>query len=273
MLNQDLTLLREYATGNSETAFAALVERHIHLVYSVALRQVRDPHLAEEVTQAVFIILARKAGSLGDNIILPGWLCRVARYASAKAVRTQLRRQRREQEAFMQSILDRGGDASSQPEIWKQIAPLLDHALDKLSRKDHDALVLRFFQKKNFADVGAALGASEDAAKMRVSRALEKLRRFFHQRGVDSTAATIAENITARSIQAAPAALGQIGDCRGDGQGRGGFSFNLNPHQRSIENYGMDKSENSNRRQRVRAADGGNNIRHHLQHGKAHAQH
>ncbi len=207
MLNQDLTLLREYATGNSETAFAALVERHIHLVYSVALRQVRDPHLAEEVTQAVFIILARKAGSLGDNIILPGWLCRVARYASAKAVRTQLRRQRREQEAFMQSILDRGGDASSQPEIWKQIAPLLDHALDKLSRKDHDALVLRFFQKKNFADVGAALGASEDAAKMRVSRALEKLRRFFHQRGVDSTAATIAENITARSIQAAPAAL------------------------------------------------------------------
>ena len=105
-MNDDLALLREYARRNSEEAFAALVSRHVNLVYSVALRQVRDPHLAEEITQAVFIILARKAGSLGDKTILPGWLCRTARYASANALTIQRRRQRREQEAHMQSILN-----------------------------------------------------------------------------------------------------------------------------------------------------------------------
>ena len=104
-MNDDLTLLREYARSNSEEAFAALVSRHINLVYSVALRQVRDPHLAEEITQAVFIILARKAGSLGPKTILSGWLCRTARYASANALTIQRRRQHREQEAYMQSKL------------------------------------------------------------------------------------------------------------------------------------------------------------------------
>src|ERR1017187_4401759 len=106
MPNDDLTLLREYARCNSEPAFAALVSRHVSLVYSVVLRQVRDPHLAEEITQAVFIILARKADALGDQTILPGWLCRTARYVSAKALRTQFRRQQREQEAFMQTIVN-----------------------------------------------------------------------------------------------------------------------------------------------------------------------
>ena len=106
-MNDDLTLLREYARHNSEEAFAALVSRHVNLVYSVALRQVRDAHLAEEITQAVFIILARKAGSLGPKTILSGWLCRTARYASANALTIQRRRQHREQEAYMQSILQR----------------------------------------------------------------------------------------------------------------------------------------------------------------------
>src|SRR3974390_1539250 len=102
-MNDDLTLLREYARGHSEEAFATLVSRYVNLVYSVALRQVRDPGLAEEITQAVFIILARKAGSLGDKTVLSGWLCRTARYASVNAPTVQLRRQRREQEVFMQS--------------------------------------------------------------------------------------------------------------------------------------------------------------------------
>ena len=167
-----------------------------------------DAGLAEEITQAVFVILARKAGSLGDKTILPGWLCRTARYASANALTIQRRRRQREQEAFMQNILTGGSDASSQSdETWRQIAPLLEAALDNLGHKDHDAVVLRFFQNKNFSEVGAALGASEDAAKMRVSRALEKLRKFFMKRGVDSTASAIAEQISANSIQAAPVAL------------------------------------------------------------------
>src|SRR5271170_1831192 len=171
MLNDDLTLLREYARRNSEEAFAALVSRHVNLVYSVAMRQVRDPHLAEEITQAVFIILARKAASLGPKTILPGWLCRTARYASANALTMQRRRQHREQEAHMQSILN-----EPEPDNWGQIAPLLDGAMEQLGQKDHNAVVLRFFEGRNFKEVGAALGVSEDAANRRVHRALEKLR-------------------------------------------------------------------------------------------------
>jgi RNA polymerase sigma factor (sigma-70 family) len=103
-MHDDLALLRDYAQRQSEPALAALVERYIGLVHSAALRQVRDAHLAEEVTQAVFIILARKAATLDEKTILPSWLCRTARYASANALTQQRRRQQREQEAFMQSM-------------------------------------------------------------------------------------------------------------------------------------------------------------------------
>ena len=202
MPNDDLTLLREYSQSHSESAFASLVECHVNLVHSVALRQVRDPYLAEDVTQAVFIILARKAGTLGDNTIISGWLCRVTRYVGFRALRGEWRRQQREQEAYMQSTLN--GPSS---EHWMQIAPLLDAAMEKLDCKDHDALVLRFFENKNFSEVGAALGTGEDTARMRVNRALERLRKFFTKRGIDSTTAVIAEQISTHSVQAAPVAL------------------------------------------------------------------
>src|SRR5882724_9753197 len=205
MTNDDLSLLREYARTNSEAAFATLVSRHVNLVYSVALRQVCNTHLAEEITQAVFIILARKADSLVDKTILPGWLCRTARYASANALTLQRRRQQREQEAYMQSTLNEAEPMHE--ETWNQIAPLLDGAMEKLGQKDHDALVLRFFENKTFAEIGATFGASEDAAKMRVNRALEKLRKFFTKRGVSSTTAIIAGTISANAVQAAPIGL------------------------------------------------------------------
>ncbi|HEY1719473.1 MAG TPA: sigma-70 family RNA polymerase sigma factor [Verrucomicrobiae bacterium] len=202
MMSDDMALLREYAGRNSEEAFAALVSRHVNLVYSVALRQVRDPHLAEEITQAVFIILARKAKSLGDKTILPGWLCRTAGYVSANALTIQRRRQRREQEAYMQSILN-----EPESDAWRQIAPLLDDALSQLRPKDHDAVVLRFFENKSLGEVGAAIGANEDTARMRVNRALEKLRKIFTKRGVASTTAIIAGAISTNSVQAAPIGL------------------------------------------------------------------
>jgi RNA polymerase sigma factor (sigma-70 family) len=202
MMTDDMALLREYAQRNSEEAFATLVSRHVNLVYSVALRQARNPYLAEEITQAVFIILARKAKSLRAKTILSGWLCRTARYASANALTMRRRRQHREQEAYTQSILN-----EPESEAWKQIAPLLDTALAQLGETDHNAIVLRFFEGRNFNEVGAALGASEDAAKKRVHRALEKLRKFFTKRGLTLSAGVLAGAVSANSVQAAPVAL------------------------------------------------------------------
>ena len=206
----DMELVREFTTRRSDAAFETLVSRHLNLVYSVALRQVRDPHLAQEVAQAVFIILARKAGSLGPKTILSGWLFRTAQYASADALKNQRRRQHREQEAYMQSILNCGCDAPSQPtneEAWTQISPLLDAAMLRLGEKDRNAIVLRFFENKNLREVGAALGASEDSARVRINRALEKLRTFFTKRGVMLSATVIATAVSANSVQAAPAGL------------------------------------------------------------------
>ena len=145
MNTNDMELLGQYARFGSEEAFATLVLRHVNLVYSVALRQTGDAAMTEEITQAVFIVLARKAASLGDKTILPGWLCRTARNVAANALTIQRRRQHREQEAYMQSILNE----STPDETWAQIAPLLDAALGRLGGKDHDAIVLRFFEKRD----------------------------------------------------------------------------------------------------------------------------
>lgn len=202
MVTDDMALVREYAQGNSEQAFATLVARHVNLVYSVALRQVHDPHLAEEIAQTVFIILSREAKSLNPRTILAGWLCRTARYVSADTLKSQRRRQVREQEAHMQSILN-----EPEPGAWNQIAPLLDEALNYLGEKEHDAVVLRFFDGKELKQVGAAMGTTEDAARMRVNRGVEKLREFLTRKGVTLSATAIAGAVAANSVQAAPAGL------------------------------------------------------------------
>jgi len=202
MTTDDMELVKQYVADQSESAFAVLVSRHTNLVYSAALRRVSDPQMAEEVTQAVFIILAQKAASLGRGTILPGWLYRAACFVSGQAFKKELRRQQREQVVYMQSLLDQ-----SASELWQQITPLLEQAMLRLSQKDRDTLVLRFFEGRSMREVGAALGISEAATKMRLGRTLEKLRRYFANHGVSSTSLAIGGAISANSIQAAPAML------------------------------------------------------------------
>src|SRR5436190_8696723 len=198
----DIALLRQYAEQNSEEAFAALVSRHVNKVYSVALRHTRNPHQAEEITQAVFVILANKSRHLGKRIVLSGWLYQTARLTAVTFIRSEIRRARREEEAHMQKLLN-----ETESDVWPQIAPLLDAAMAGLSETDRHAVLLRFFDGKSMKEVGAALGGSEDAAKMRVNRAVEKLRKFFSKRGVVFSAMGLTAAIAANSIQAAPAGL------------------------------------------------------------------
>src|SRR5882724_3717528 len=198
----DTALLREYVARDSGEAFAEIVARHVSKVYSVALRHTGNPHSAEEITQAVFVILARKSPHLSRRVILSGWLYQTARLTAVTFLRSEIRRARREQESHMQTSLNK-----NETETWTQIAPLLDAAMAGLNETDRAAVVLRFFDGKSMGEVGAALGANEDAAKKRVNRALEKLRKFFTKHGVSSTTAILAGTITANSVQAAPVAL------------------------------------------------------------------
>jgi RNA polymerase sigma factor (sigma-70 family) len=198
----DNALLREYVERDSEEAFATLVTRHINKVYSVALRHTRNSHQAEEITQAVFVILAKKSHYLGKGVVLSGWLYQTSRLTAVTFIRSEIRRARREQEAYMQTVLN-----ENESDVWPQIAPLLDAAMAGLSAADRHAVVLRYFDGKSMKEVGTALDVSEDAAKMRLNRAVEKLRGFFTKRGVVLPAAVLTTAISANSVQAAPAVL------------------------------------------------------------------
>ncbi|MDB6112512.1 MAG: polymerase, sigma-24 subunit, subfamily [Pedosphaera sp.] len=196
----DMDLMQEYADRHSESAFADLVHRHINLVYSVALRCVGN---SQDVTQAVFIILAQKTASLRQRTTLTGWLYETTRFTASQLLRTRARQQAREQEAYMQSTLNDSETAG----VWRQLAPILEDAMTRLNEKERTLLALRFFENKSGAETAALLGIQGWAAHKRTARALEKLRTFLMKRGVSLTAATIAGAISANSVQAAPVVL------------------------------------------------------------------
>ena len=195
---EDAQLLREFVTRNSEDAFAELVRRHINLVYSAALRQLRNPHSAQEVAQAVFTILAQKAKTLGPQTIVTGWLYRTTRYACMTTLRAEIRRQKYEREAC--EALPNSGQSESP---WEEIAPRLDEAMNRLGGTDRDALLLHYFEQKSFRQVGASLGTSEDAAQKRVSRALGKLRTALTRKELTISVAGLGTLLAAQSAQAA----------------------------------------------------------------------
>ncbi|MFZ0827700.1 MAG: TIGR03435 family protein [Verrucomicrobiia bacterium] len=202
MQTEDMDWLRQFARSGSDEAFVALVRRHVNLVYSVALRRLGNPHEAEEVTQAVFIILARKAAELREGTILSGWLYHTARLTSANYQRAASRRRYREQEAFMQFTKDPDTHDS-----WERLSPLLEEAMARLGQKERDAVVLRFFENRTVREVANALGLGEAAAQKRVNRATDKLRAFFARRGIQVSAVALLASIGTRAVQAAPAEL------------------------------------------------------------------
>jgi RNA polymerase sigma factor (sigma-70 family) len=188
-MSTDAELLRRFAADGSQAAFTLLVERHIGLVYRAALRQLAgDRHSAEDVTQTVFALLARKAGKIPNHVVLAAWLFNATRYSVSHFIRAHRRRLRRESEAqTMKEILsDPVSDA-----IWPRVRPELDELVAALNQKEREAILLRFFEGYSFADVGAQLGVTQDAARMRVDRALEKLRDLLSARGVKSTSAVL----------------------------------------------------------------------------------
>jgi RNA polymerase sigma factor (sigma-70 family) len=191
-MNEDTELLRRYADDRDETAFAELVRRHVNLVYGAALRQLNgDAHLAADAVQLVFADLARKAPALADRRVLAGWLFTSTRYTTAKLVRTERRRQRREHEAgLMRETMHDDGAAEAQRD-WQRVRPVLDEALGALGAADREALLLRFFEGRDYAGLAARLQIAENAARMRVGRALDKLRARLARRGVTSTAAAL----------------------------------------------------------------------------------
>ncbi|MDR3458029.1 MAG: sigma-70 family RNA polymerase sigma factor [Verrucomicrobiae bacterium] len=201
-MTPDSELLATFAQTNSEDAFAELVKRHVNLVYSAALRQAGgDAHLAQDVAQTVFSDLARKAGALARRETLSGWLYTSAHFAAAKIVRAETRRRDRE-EKFMREPTH---ETAPEPD-WETLRPLLDSAMHDLKEADRDAILLRYFENRQFAEVGTRLGLNENAARMRVDRALEKLRAALARRGLTATV-TLAATISAHAIQVAPAGL------------------------------------------------------------------
>jgi RNA polymerase sigma factor (sigma-70 family) len=218
----DFDLLHEYSVRRSEEAFATLAKRYTNLVYSAALRQTSDTQAAEEIAQVVFIILARKASAMRQNVVLSGWLLRTTRFVALNTRRRELHRRQTEQEAMNLNDFPTETGAA-----WNRIAPILDEALVGLSQKDRDAVALRFFEGKSFGEIGRIFGVTEDSAQKRVSRALDKLRANFAKRGVLLPAVLVVGAMSAEVVKAAPNHLPAAATSAAISQAMGGGAISL----------------------------------------------
>lgn len=206
MNDEDQTLLERYAREESEPAFAELVRRHVDMVWGAARRITGDADLARDVAQTVFTDLARKARYFPSAVSIPGWIYRATTMAARNALRTRIRRQRRESEAMHIHPSE-----AVHPEACgiaiDRLMPLLDQGLQTLSEPDREAVVLRFFARKSLAEIGRALAISDDAAQKRISRALERLKAFFEMQGQTVPAAVVLSVLTTAAAAAAPAGV------------------------------------------------------------------
>ncbi|MEY2882265.1 MAG: hypothetical protein RLZZ15_4645 [Verrucomicrobiota bacterium] len=207
-MGTDAELLHRYLDARSEAAFAELVQRHLNLVYFAALRQVGgDAHRAKDIAQSVFTDLARKAGTLTGRATLTGWLHTSTRFAATKLRRADFTRQQREREATTMSAVLTDPEPAAD---WERVRPLIDDAIHELDERDREAVLLRYFENRPFAEIGATLRLSEDAARMRIDRALEKLRAGLARREVKSTGAALAAVLAHQVGATAPAGLGPV---------------------------------------------------------------
>ncbi len=197
-------LLAAYVENGSETAFRELVSRHVNLVYATALRLAGgDVHRAQEVVQTVFVQLAQNAHKLSRESTLGGWLHRTTCNVASKALRTERRRIKRETQAMLMNAQAHESEAR-----METVAPILDEVINQLGEEDRAAILLRFFEQRDFRAVGLALGSNEDAARMRVNRALERLQGMLKRKGVAFSTAALGSILTASAVSAAPAGLG-----------------------------------------------------------------
>lgn len=211
---QDWELLQRYVKEGSQAAFAELAGRHMNMVYGACLREVGDRALAEDVTQVVFLLLARRAPHLRADTTLAGWLFQTARLASKNALKRERRRAARERRAH-EMAEQRAQAEQADQRAWEVVGPRLNDALSSLRRREREIVLLRFIEGRTLAEVGTTLGLSEDAARMRVGRALEKLRRHLSRAGGVTSGAALTALLPDHAAQAAPptfaASLPQIG--------------------------------------------------------------
>lgn len=222
----DRALLQAYVGDGSEDAFRQLVDRHLGMVYSAALRMVHDTHLAEDVAQTAFCTLAQKAGTLDAGTVVAGWLYHATRHHALHAIRSEQRRRQREAQALAM-------ETSESDPVWARILEQLDTAMARLTPEARDLLVLRYLEGRSLSEVGEQLGISTDAARMHVNRALEELRELLAKEEVVITSTVLAAALTSSTACAVPAGLAATvastalasGTTIGTGATGGGFAL------------------------------------------------